>query len=510
VNESNGKTIAIIGAGIAGLSAGCYGQMNGYDTQIFEQQHRPGGLCTSWTRKGYTFDGCIALGVAGSRRDTGSHQLWEELGALRNREVLDREEYVRFEGTNGERLIIYADVDKLEQHMRASYPADAAIIRELCDAVRLFSRLDMPPEKPRELYGLSDNVRMVFKMLPFIRAFLKYSGQSVEEFGARFSSPFLRRAFPLALHFDTPEPMLSLVLTLAWMNSQNVGFPSGGSLEFARDIERRYLELGGTIHYRKPVEEILHQRGEDGTGLALGVRLADGAEHHSDIVISAADGYTTLFKMLRGEYLSDAIRSYYDDLPVFPSIVQVSVGVDRDLSSEPTDIKYFLEEPVAIAGKKRDHLLVRHYCFDPSLSPPCKSVVVVQIPSPYEYWERLRRDPVRYKAEKEAVATTIIGQLENRFPGISGRIEVVDVSTPITTKRYTGNWQGSIMGWLATNQTADIDKSKTLPSLEHFYMIGQWAEARGGLPSVAMSARHAIQIICAKDGNAFIAQSSVV
>jgi len=26
------KTIIIIGAGIAGLSAGCYGQMNGYQT----------------------------------------------------------------------------------------------------------------------------------------------------------------------------------------------------------------------------------------------------------------------------------------------------------------------------------------------------------------------------------------------------------------------------------------------------------------------------------------------
>ena len=30
------KSIIIIGAGIAGLSAGCYGQMNGYRTQIFE------------------------------------------------------------------------------------------------------------------------------------------------------------------------------------------------------------------------------------------------------------------------------------------------------------------------------------------------------------------------------------------------------------------------------------------------------------------------------------------
>jgi phytoene desaturase len=37
------KSVIVIGAGIAGLSAGCYGQMNGYRTRIFEMHDRPGG-----------------------------------------------------------------------------------------------------------------------------------------------------------------------------------------------------------------------------------------------------------------------------------------------------------------------------------------------------------------------------------------------------------------------------------------------------------------------------------
>ena len=53
------KKVDIIGAGIAGLSAGCYLQMNGYDTEIFELHNKPGGLCTSWKRGDYTIDGCI-------------------------------------------------------------------------------------------------------------------------------------------------------------------------------------------------------------------------------------------------------------------------------------------------------------------------------------------------------------------------------------------------------------------------------------------------------------------
>ena len=44
------KSVIIIGAGIAGLSAGCYAQMNGYTSRIFEMHDKPGGLCTAWKR----------------------------------------------------------------------------------------------------------------------------------------------------------------------------------------------------------------------------------------------------------------------------------------------------------------------------------------------------------------------------------------------------------------------------------------------------------------------------
>ena len=50
------KKMIIVGAGISGLVTGFYAQKNGFDTEIFEMHTIPGGLCTAWTRKGYTFD----------------------------------------------------------------------------------------------------------------------------------------------------------------------------------------------------------------------------------------------------------------------------------------------------------------------------------------------------------------------------------------------------------------------------------------------------------------------
>jgi phytoene dehydrogenase-like protein len=72
------KSIIIIGSGVAGLSAGSYGQMNGFRTQIFEMHDRAGGLCTSWKRKGYDIDGCVH-GLLGSSPANPFYRMWSEL-----------------------------------------------------------------------------------------------------------------------------------------------------------------------------------------------------------------------------------------------------------------------------------------------------------------------------------------------------------------------------------------------------------------------------------------------
>jgi hypothetical protein len=79
--KSPGKSVIVVGAGIAGLATGCYAQMNDYSTRIVEMHDKPGGLCTSWQRRGYTIDLCIHW-LVGSKPGTGFHRLWQEIGLL--------------------------------------------------------------------------------------------------------------------------------------------------------------------------------------------------------------------------------------------------------------------------------------------------------------------------------------------------------------------------------------------------------------------------------------------
>ena len=167
------KSIIIIGAGIAGLSAGCYSQMNGYRTRIFEMDTKPGGLCTTWERKGYKIDGCIHW-LVGSGSGTNFYRFWEELGAVQGRRMVDHEEFMRVEGKGGKVFIVYTDIDRLEQHMKELAPEDRDVIEEFIEALHSCTHLDMPIEKAPELYSPIDGLKLMFKMFPFLRFMRKW------------------------------------------------------------------------------------------------------------------------------------------------------------------------------------------------------------------------------------------------------------------------------------------------------------------------------------------------
>ncbi len=494
-----GSSIIIIGAGIAGLASGCYGRMNAYDTHIFELHDKPGGLCTAWQRKGYTIDGCIEW-LVGTNPASSFNTIWRELGALKGKEIVDHEVFIRFEGSNGKTFDLYTDVDRLERHMKELAPADGALIEEFTGAVRAISRVDMPLAKPRGLSSPLEGLKLLPGMLPLVRPLLKYRKTTAREFGERFTDPLLHEAF--TSFFDLPGfPLLGFLFTMAWLHNRDAGYPMGGSLDFARAIERRYLDLGGEVTYRARVEKVLVENDR-----AVGVSLADGSEHRADLVISAADGHATIFDMLEGRYADEKIRDRYRSYPIFEPLVQVALGVAAEIAGEPQTISFPLPSPIEIAGVKHGRMQVINHGFDPTQMPAGKTVLLTVFTTSYRYWEKLYEDRDAYEAEKQRIADAVTAAVEGRFPAVAGRVEMVDVATPVTYKRYTNNWQGSYEGWmLLAGNSGEIIRGldMTLPGLQGFYMIGQWVKPGGGLPPAAQSGREVIQIICHRDRRPF-------
>jgi phytoene dehydrogenase-like protein len=493
MNSRKKESIIIIGGGIAGLAAGCYGQKYGYKTQIFEQNNIPGGLCTSWKREGYMFDTGISF-LAGSNGKFGS--IWEDLGLIGNVDFYNKREYLRVEDSDNKKLIFHTNVDKLEKHLVEISPEDKKFIKKFCFDIRRLSKFPWSVmEKPMEIMNFFERFKLFLKIIPYLNLFIKYSKISIEEFALKFQNSFLKKVIPYSLYFNTPEPMLSLMMILSWMSINEAGTPIGGSLNLAKKIENNYIKLGGKINYNSKVEKIITKETNINISEAIGVCLSDGKEFFADLIISAIDGYATLFDLLKGKFVNEYLEEYYKKQPIFPSIIQISLGIDKDLSKRPNTIKYILDNPKIIASQEKDSLYVRHFCFDNSFAAEKKSVLIVQMETEYKFWQELRREKKKYDDEKKRVANIVIDILEEKYPDLRECIEVVDVSTPITFERYTGNWKGSIMGWLSTTEKNDIENQKILPSLQNFFMIGQWTLERGGLPSVAMSGRNIIQLL---------------
>ncbi len=513
----NDSSVIIIGAGVAGLAVGCYAQMNGYRTRILEMHSLPGGLCTAWRREGYTIDGCIQW-LVGTAPSSPYHRIWEELGAVQGRSVLYPPTVMQVEHADGSAVSFFADVDRLERHLIDVSPEDADLIREYTAGVRFAERLDTPIDKAPELYGLVDALRML-KLLPNYSRVARWAKMPAGELASSFKSPVLRDSF-FAL-WQPDASALSLLLTMHWLYRGLAGYPLGGSLPFAKAIERRYRDLGGEVQYGARVTKILVEGGR-----AVGVSLEDGSEQRADSVISAADGHTTLVEMLdgqpfHGEYTSKRLRACYGRLRPYDPLVYVGLGVAHAPEAPPEDapldgsleaamvelsvmgVSLPLPEPLQVAGRPVERVRVRVHTYDPSLAPPGKACLTVSFPSDYDAWADLAQDPGAYRAEKRRLTEELVAGLEGRFPGLAQGLEMWDVATPLTFQRYTGNWRGSFQGWLATPETLSMRVPKELPGLERFQMAGHWLEPGGGLSAAALSGRNAVQILCKRDGKAF-------
>jgi phytoene dehydrogenase-like protein len=485
------KKIVIIGGGIAGLSAAVYALRCGYAVELLEMNSQAGGLAMSWERGGYTFETCLHW-LVGSRPGADFHDRWRELLDIDKLTFVNPDIFVRLETERSDDgLTIYTNMDRLEMALLKRAPQDTPAILDFTDAVRNLSRFHMLD--PTE--GLAENWLPLLRDLPRLPLLRKLSRMSGKDYGRRFTDLLLRRFFSDG---DIGQmSAIAIFFSLAWMHAGNAGYCLGGSQALIRGIEATVRRLGGTVRFDAKVGRILVENDR-----AVGVELASGEKVMADWVISAADGHATLFDLLGGRYLDEALRERYATRPLFASYVQVSLGIAMDLHDQPPMLSLVLEEPLVVdPGTGLDHASFRFFHFDPTLAPAGRTAVTSLLPTRnYHYWADLRaNDPPAYHEEKHRVAEAVIGVLERRVPRLRSAIEVMDVSTPATVMRYTGNWQGTMEGWLVEPGDRWRPLPNRLPGLEGFLMVGQWVAPGGGLPSGPLTARPAVKAICKAD-----------
>jgi phytoene dehydrogenase-like protein len=420
-----------------------------------------------------------------------------------NRDFLSYDEITRIEGRQGEVLSVPADLDKLAREFTRVAPEDTALIKQLVGAARRSVSLK-PLEKPLELMTPIEKLKAGLSYLPMLPVVARWKNVLVSTYLARYRNPFLREAL-LAMAGDERVSALVLVMLLAFRCGKNTGFVVGGSRALAQTLTERYARLGGRVRLNARVAAILVENGK-----ATGIRGTDEAMVPAAAVVSCADGHTTIFQLLDGRYADKKTLYPYQSCPVFPALIQVSLGISTTLPEAPHTLVILLARPLVVDDKtQHNRLEATVFRADSALCPEGKMVMTVRLPADCKFWSTLREaDPDRYNAEKQRILLEVVAILDARFPGLARHVEASDVATPATFVRWTGNWQGSFQGWLPTPRILGRPFQFVLPGLKDFYMAGHWVVPGGGLPSAALAGRYVAQLICARSGKGFVATAA--
>ena len=396
MEQQKSRKVVIVGGGIAGLCAAVYAQRCGYEALVLEMHDMAGGLAMSWQRGPYTFETCLHW-LFGSNPEDAMYGQWREVFDIEKLTFVDPVEFVRIETEEGDGLSLWTNAERLEAELLKHAPQDERAIRRFIAEVRKLGRFKMPdPSK-----GWLANGGALLQDASCLLLLRRLTRMTGREYGAQFTDPLVRAFFGMGEMGKLSA--LALVFSLAGMNVRNAGYCHGGAQAIIRLIEERLASLGGRVRFGAKVERILVEN-----GAAVGVELTGGETIAADWVISAADGYSTIYKMLGGKYTSKAVNNIYESLEPFPSYLQVSLGVGMDLSAQPGNLARLLSTPLDVdPGTQVEQLSFRIFNFDPTFAPPgCTAVTCLMSTRNTEYWVNLRtNDLTRYRAEKARIAS---------------------------------------------------------------------------------------------------------
>jgi len=472
------KKIIIIGAGIGGLAAGCHALAMGWECDLFEMNDKPGGLCTTWERNGYAFDGCIRY-LLGSVKESRFYDEWKSLGALGSGVAL-RNSYLTYESGEGQPFVVYKKLPQLSDHIAALSPEDHDAARELVESVDTIRQGIAAGDGTER--GPGDLMRR------FARIEESSNALTVEEYCRRFKHPAIQGGLRSVV------PPYYSAFSLLWMLSQfslgDGNWPLGGSLDLARSIEKKFISMGGRLHYRNKAGKIM-VRGNR----ACGIMLDDGTEVEGGAVVSAIDVHQTLFSLLDADRVPVRTRKWFETMRVVKPVVQVSLGIKGAGFDCPGHLLRELDKPVNICGAEQRAIDLLCFHDDPSLARPGATVMTCLINTEYEFWRLMARDRTAYEEEKERAAAWVINEVCMRVPAVRGCVETADVATPVTYERMAGVWQGAYEGWDFNRATCRVRFPRTLPDVKRLYLTGQWIKPGGGLIAAMTTGKETMQLI---------------
>lgn len=464
------KKVIIIGAGVTGLSAGIHALLKGHEVTIYEKNQVCGGCCGGWFRENYYIDNCMHW-LTGTNQHTKSFKLWKKLGAMDETSNLYQAKYFYRSELGENHIELSCDIEKVRNDMIKLSPEDRKEIDKFINTVDYLIKYNKKDNFFNNLYN---------KTTGLSKAYFKYHKMSLSDLSNKFKHPLLKKMF--TDYLPGCYSSLSLIYAYATFASGNGKIFSEGSLNFSKNIEKKFLDLGGTIHYNSDVSKVNIENNKFNS-IIINDKIIRG-----DILISCIDPFYLFDNLIDNSYMPKSLKekkAYRDDNPIISSF-QCAFLIDKEkLNFKDTVI--FDIPPIEIGTTMVDRLLLKEYSY---LSPNKKKVVIqafiIQNMKDYDFWNQLKISNINdYNFLKQNIGFNIMDKLIEKNNSLKDNINLLDTWTPVTYNTYFNSYYGSYMGFVFTKKKKIHKISPRINNIKNMFYLSYFQNIIGGLPVAA-------------------------
>jgi phytoene dehydrogenase-like protein len=474
----NEYDVAIVGAGIGGLSTGALLAKRGLKVLVVEQHYLAGGYCTSFPRKGHsTFDAGVheisGLGPKGPVRF-----LMRELGlenVLEFRRVTS--EYVfpniRFRVPHNWKdfvSLLATHFPAEKENLSAFFDEMKGVYDDLYRDIEMRNGVIGPPETAEEMMKYPLTHRHLFRWL---------NKSYLEMLNTYFTDAKLKDILCTLTGYLTDDPKSLRAFSMAPIFGYYFDggyYPKGGSQAFADALVSVIRNNGGDVLLNKRVTRILVK---DGTAYGISAESIPPREvrtevYKAGIVISNADVKQTFLHLIEPASLTSSFLKSVQAIEPSASAFMVFLSLDYD--PPMATLTFHTSETGAAIGIAIPSKL------DSDLAAQGGSAMTILTLIPDSDAKKWNREAPDYTTRKEKLMDELIDSAALLLPDLRSHIVYKEAATPATFTRYTASYEGAIYG-------PKLGQGLPFKSpIRNLYLVGSGTFPGAGIEAVVISA----------------------
>ena len=427
----------VIGSGLAGLTCANMLARDGHSVLLLEQHHQLGGLAAWFKRRGgHIFDVSLhgfPVGMIKTCRKYWSPEIADMIVQLKE---------IRFDNPQFSFTTTF-DREDFTRILQEQFKIPVENIEGFFNTARDMNYYDDQTMTIRELFekffpGRDDVVRMLMEPITYA------NGSTLD------------------------DPAISYGIVFSNFMSKGVYTVQGGTDQFIGKMRDELMKNGVDIRTKSPVEKIVIEAGK-----VSGV-IANGEKVKCRAAVSNGNLKSTVHKLVGDEHFSGSFIEEARKVRLNNSSCQVYIGIKKGERFDHIGDLIFTSVAEKFNSKELCSRNITSRTFSiyyPETRPGSDMYSIVSSTNAnYEDWVSLSEE--QYRTSKVELIESTLDALDKYIPGVRGKIDYVEASTPKTFQRYTLHEGGASFGTKFEGLKISMGLPSEIPGLFHTGSVG--------------------------------------